>query len=78
VGARNMYRSEINIYEKELCVKLVIYKNYIEMHGQQNIKFNLTLNGLLSDLQESATESDESNQILQFLWLFIVGDTFLN
>jgi len=73
-----MYRSEINIYEKELCVKLVIYKNYIEMHGQQNIKFNLTLNGLLSDLQESATESDESNQILQFLWLFIVGDTFLN
>ena len=73
-----MYRSEINIYEKELCVKLVIYKNYIKMHGQQNIKFNLTLNGLLSDLQESATESDESNQILQFLWLFIVGDTFLN
>jgi hypothetical protein len=24
--------------EKELCVKLVIYKNYTEMHGQQNIK----------------------------------------
>jgi hypothetical protein len=31
-----------NIYEKELCVKLVIYKNYTEMHGQQNIK-NLLL-----------------------------------
>jgi hypothetical protein len=37
-GARNMYRIEINIYEKELCFKLVIYKNYTEMHGQQNIK----------------------------------------
>jgi hypothetical protein len=48
------------------------------MHGQQNIKFNLIFNGLLSDLQESATEPDESNQILQFLWLFIVSATFLN
>jgi len=27
------------MYEKkEMCVKLVIYKNYTEMHGQQNIK----------------------------------------
>jgi len=26
VGARNMYRTEINIYEKKLCRKLVIYK----------------------------------------------------
>jgi len=25
--------------KKEFCVKLVIYKDYIEMHGQQNIKF---------------------------------------
>jgi len=25
--------------KKELCVKLVIYKDYTEMHGQQNIKF---------------------------------------
>jgi hypothetical protein len=24
--------------KKELCVKLVIYKNYTAMHGQQNIK----------------------------------------
>jgi len=41
-----MYRFGINIYEKkkkELCVKLVIYKNYTEMHGQQNIKFQTTL-----------------------------------
>ena len=37
--ARNMYSIEINIYGKELCVKLVIYKNYSEMHGQQNIIF---------------------------------------
>jgi len=26
VAARNMYKIEINIHEKELCVKLVIYK----------------------------------------------------
>jgi hypothetical protein len=39
VGARNMQRIEINIYEKELCIKLVIYKNYTEMLGQKNIKF---------------------------------------
>jgi hypothetical protein len=36
-AARNMYRIETNIYEKELCVKLVIYKDYTDMHGQQNI-----------------------------------------
>jgi hypothetical protein len=36
--ARNMQRKEINVHEKELSVKLVIYKDYIEMHGQQNIK----------------------------------------
>jgi hypothetical protein len=28
-----------NIYEKELYIKLVIYKDYTQMHGQQNIKF---------------------------------------
>ena len=38
---RNMYRKEINIHEKELCVKLVIYKDYTAMHGQQNIKYML-------------------------------------
>jgi len=26
------------IHEKELCVTLVIYKDYTEMHGQQNAK----------------------------------------
>jgi len=29
MAARNMYRIEINISEKELCVKLVIYKDLI-------------------------------------------------
>jgi len=33
-----MYRIEMNVHEKELCVQLVIYKDYTEMHGQQNIK----------------------------------------
>jgi len=32
--ARNMKRIEINIYGKQLCVKLVIYKNYTERHCQ--------------------------------------------
>jgi hypothetical protein len=27
VAARNMERTEINIHEKELCIKLVIYKD---------------------------------------------------
>jgi hypothetical protein len=35
-----MYRTEVNINEKELCAKLVINKYYTEMHGQQNIKNN--------------------------------------
>ena len=39
IAVRNMYRIEINIHEKELCVKLVIYKHQNEMHDQQNIKF---------------------------------------
>ena len=39
MGARNMERIEINIREKELCVKMVIYKNYTKMNGQQNIKY---------------------------------------
>jgi len=25
--------------KKELCFKFIVYKNYNEMHGQQNIKF---------------------------------------
>ena len=38
MAARNMYRMKINIHEEELCVKLVIYKDCTEMHGQQNMK----------------------------------------
>jgi hypothetical protein len=38
MAARNMYRIEINIHEKKFCIKLVIYKDYTEMHGQQNTK----------------------------------------
>jgi hypothetical protein len=41
MAARNMYRIEINIHKKELCVKLVTYKDYTEMHGQQTIKFTV-------------------------------------
>jgi hypothetical protein len=38
VAARNVQRIEINIHEKELSFKKVIYKDYTEMHDQQNIK----------------------------------------
>jgi hypothetical protein len=38
-----MYKIEINILEKDLCVKLVIYKDCTEMHGQQYLK-NFTVN----------------------------------
>jgi len=37
MAARNIYRTEINIYEK-LCVKLVIYTDHTRMHGQQNMQ----------------------------------------
>ena len=43
MAARNMWRIEINIHEKELCVKLVIYKDYTEIHGQQNVKKDNTV-----------------------------------
>jgi hypothetical protein len=43
MAAWNMSRMEINIHGKELCINLVIYKDYTEMlHGQQNkIRFGL-------------------------------------
>jgi len=41
VAVRNMYRIKINVNEKEkeLCVNLVIYKDYKKVHCQQNIKY---------------------------------------
>jgi len=42
MAARNVWRIEINIYEK-LCAKLVIYKNHTKMNGQQNLKFKTIL-----------------------------------
>jgi len=36
-----MYRNIINVLQnKNLCIKLVSYCDYTEMHGQQNIKKN--------------------------------------
>jgi len=38
MAARNMWRIEINIHDKELCVKLVIYKdcNILAWNGTQD------------------------------------------
>jgi hypothetical protein len=41
MAAQNMKRTEINVHEIELCVKLVTYKDYTEMYGQRNIKFEI-------------------------------------
>jgi hypothetical protein len=43
---RNIQRIKINIHEKELCVMLVVNKDYTERHGKQNIKFQFYINGL--------------------------------
>ena len=40
---QNMWRIVINIHEKDLCVKLVIYKDYTEMQGQHNTKTHVYL-----------------------------------
>jgi hypothetical protein len=29
--------------KKELCVNLVVYKDYTKMHGQQNVKFEIII-----------------------------------
>ena len=44
VGDGLVCRFGRNIYGKELCVKLVIYKSYTEMHGQKNKVFTIFLN----------------------------------
>jgi hypothetical protein len=40
--------------QKEMCVKLVIYQNYTEMHGQQNLKSHQT-HCLKEDMQRNTT-----------------------
>ena len=55
MAARKMQRIEINVHEKELCVKLVIYKDYTEMHGQQNIKVRCLVNKKDEDVLPSYT-----------------------
>ena len=47
IAVRNMYRIKTNMHEKELCVMLVIYKDYTEMHGQQNIKIIISSHSIL-------------------------------
>jgi hypothetical protein len=34
MAARNVWRIEINMHEKELCVKIVIYKDYAEIFNR--------------------------------------------
>jgi hypothetical protein len=39
MAAQNIYRIGIYIHEKEMCLKLVTYKDCTKMHGQRNIQF---------------------------------------
>jgi hypothetical protein len=41
MAALNMLKNRNKHGLKKLCVKLVIYKDYTEMHGQQNISDEL-------------------------------------
>jgi len=39
IAVRNMYRTDINIHDKEMCVKLVIYKDYVRtLHKVRKMK----------------------------------------
>jgi len=42
MGARNMYKSEINIHEEELCFKLFIYKNGLVCLGDVGKTFRIS------------------------------------
>jgi hypothetical protein len=43
MAARNMQRIEINIHEKELCVKLVIYKDWF--HNFISVFYDIKFRG---------------------------------
>jgi len=47
---------EINIHDKELWVKLVIYVDYTETHGQQNIRLS---NNISEDLNPQQHHSQK-------------------
>jgi len=52
----------MNIHEKEMCIKLVIYKDYTEMHGQQNLKLH-SVKSVLSpcDMRQSNTRASKAS-----------------
>jgi hypothetical protein len=44
-----IWRADLDLIQKELCIRLIIYKDHTEMHdGQQKIKFSLN-NYLFAD-----------------------------
>ena len=53
VWMRLMSRIEINIHGKDFCVKLVIYKDYTEMHEQENIKYFTSILNIMSQPSSS-------------------------
>jgi hypothetical protein len=68
--ARNIYRIETDVQEKELGVKLATYHNYSHMHGQQNIKvhynFNITKINLHYVIPRTPAELSEADASLAF------------
>ena len=59
--------------KKKLCVKLVIYKNWSEMHVQQNIKFYG-----LTDEQDNKARNTQTNESLSARTPFFLQTVFWN
>jgi hypothetical protein len=63
--------------KKELCVRLVIYKDCTEMHGQQNIKFNNTVSDHNSCHHEGTTTNLTTMAAVTYLktfeYLYYIG-----
>jgi len=66
MAVRKILRIEINIHEKELCVKLVIYKGYNDMHGQHYTKSYNEMHRQY--FIKSGIPCSPLNKILAFCW----------
>jgi hypothetical protein len=65
MAARNMYIIEINIHEKELCVKLVIYKEYTRVCTRCDVETPSTViviksRTLYGNMQVAETKQQEN------------------
>jgi len=64
----------INVLYKELCIKLVIYPSYTELHGQQNIKSNVY--PVINLVNQPVTCFSTSISVSSFVFLLHVPHMF--